>query len=114
MCLGKDKGQCWEVGGREKGAKFMDSYIWGKHHAERLVYIISFHLYNIPVRGIFYLHLKNEETEILKTELAKGRTGIYNQVSQVLYQLEIFWLQVTENPNQTVVNQKRYVIVWKR
>lgn len=63
---------------RKKPAKFMNSYIWGRHHTERLVYIISFHFYDISAKGIFYLHLKDEETEILKTELARGITEIYN------------------------------------
>lgn len=43
---------------------------------------------------------------ILKTELAKGRAGIYNKIPPVLYQLDIFWLQVTEKLNQNVINQE--------
>lgn len=70
------EGQWAMLGGgwkRKKPAKSMNFYIWGRHHIQRLVYIVSFHFYDISAKGIFYLHLKDEETKILR-----DKTGIYN------------------------------------
>lgn len=92
-----------------KDSGYIDPCLGGRHWAEKLESIISFHLYNIPVRGIFHLwklkelNFKNRANKKQNWDLNPGFSGTAS--SRDLLGAR------DRKSNQTIVNQKRFVIL---